>query len=61
MAFDPDQWLGSEKPLTATLLNQETGAYVRGFEAYKDVELRHQIRIRKLIEMLGQCALAASG
>ncbi len=26
--------------LTATLLNQETGAYVRGFEAYKDAELR---------------------
>lgn len=26
--------------LTATLLNQETGAYVQGFEAYKDAELR---------------------
>lgn len=26
--------------LTATLLNQETGSYVRGFEAYKDAELR---------------------
>ena len=26
--------------LTATLLNQETGAYVRGFEAYKDSSLR---------------------
>jgi hypothetical protein len=26
--------------LTATLLNQETGSYVRGFEAYKDDELR---------------------
>ena len=26
--------------LTATLLNQETGAYVRGFEAYEDPDLR---------------------
>lgn len=36
---DVNEW-SVKTHATATLLNQETGAYVRGFEVYKDDELR---------------------
>ena len=48
-------WAGWEvkNQATVTLLNQETGGYVRGFESYDDPYCANQTLTLKLLEMLG--------